>query len=241
MTDRSISPEFAAKWCDALAAMPELIADQVADIPTSSGGSYRYKYANLAQVLNAARPVLTEHGLAAHQEVHSANDGPAVRTVITCRATGEQMEVGDLTMAASGKAQVVGSAITYARRYALTAALNLAVDDDDGAAASRPAENLLQMPSGKWTNRPTDSRGWANVVKAASLWAVAPNVEMAALDESTAAQTLESARLHYLEVCQEIGAATEADAAGPDVLTDVQAREGLNLIAEWAEPGEGYR
>jgi hypothetical protein len=40
--------------------------------------------------------------------------------------------------------QAQGSAISYARRYAITSVLNLAISDDDGEAAMKP---LRQAPS----------------------------------------------------------------------------------------------
>jgi hypothetical protein len=50
------------------------------------------------------------------------------------------MTFGPLYLAAGPNAQTAGSAITYARRYAIAAALNIATEqDDDGAKASAPS------------------------------------------------------------------------------------------------------
>jgi hypothetical protein len=50
--------------------------------------------------------------------------------------------------------QAQGSAISYARRYAITSILNLAISDDDGEAASRP---VRQVPAVVKT-KPTDEQ-----------------------------------------------------------------------------------
>lgn len=49
------------------------------------------------------------------------------------------MEFGPLVLPYGNSPQAAGSAITYARRYALVAALGLATEDDDGAAATQAA------------------------------------------------------------------------------------------------------
>lgn len=116
----------------ALAAMPSITKDESAD-----AGSYTYDYASLASIVHAVRPVLAEHGLAPFQNVHRDDAGLAVTTTIL-HVSGEREECGPLSFPRGNNPQTTGSAISYFRRYALLAALGLAPEDDDGAAASAP-------------------------------------------------------------------------------------------------------
>ena len=106
---------------------------------------YGYQYADLSGVLQIARPVLSAHKICAIQEAATTQSGVSVTTRL-CHASGQWIEFGPLTMEAEPKkglshAQCVGSVITYARRYALAAALGITQEDDDGASgkeAKRP-------------------------------------------------------------------------------------------------------
>lgn len=108
---------------------------------TADAGSYKYDYADLADVVKLTRPVLAAHGLVALTPVHDHGTGLAC-TVVILHVSGDRIDFGPLPFQHGRDAQATGSAITYHRRYALAAALGLAVgDDDDGAAAvQRPAQ-----------------------------------------------------------------------------------------------------
>lgn len=113
--------------------------DSTATVPMKSGGKYSYKYLSLPGLLEHVRSAYRELGLALMQEVEGDSAGVAVTTRIV-HLSGQWVEFGPLFLPASGTPQDRGSAITYARRYALAAAVGLASDeDDDGAkAAARP-------------------------------------------------------------------------------------------------------
>lgn len=101
-------------------------------------GSYSYKYADLGTVLDAVAPILAEHGLAALQDVRSNIEHKSVEvSTIIVHASGGWISFGPLAFPATGNPQQTGSAITYARRYTLSAALGVAAEDDDGKAASQ--------------------------------------------------------------------------------------------------------
>lgn len=101
---------------------------------TAKAGSYSYNYADIADVINTTRPVLAKHGLVALTPVHAHDDGLAC-TVRLIHTSGETLEFPPLSFPHGADAQATGSAITYHRRYALLAALGMAAEDDDGAAA----------------------------------------------------------------------------------------------------------
>lgn len=103
-------------------------------------------YADLASVWNAAREHLTANGLSVMQTFQQCDPGRVTVETILAHSSGEWVS-SVLTMPAEAKggqqgAQAYGSAITYARRYSLAAILGIAPagDDDDGEAASQPAQ-----------------------------------------------------------------------------------------------------
>jgi hypothetical protein len=58
----------------------------------------------------------------------------------------------------SGTPQAIGSAITYGRRYCLTAVLDIAVEDDDGQAAQNDA-GAWHAPAHPRTRKAVRSKG----------------------------------------------------------------------------------
>ena len=97
------------------------------------------KYATLAQVWDTCRKPLADNGLAIVQPVDVGDGGVIVRTRLV-HASGQWIESA-LTMPVDKKtAQGVGSAITYGRRYGLSAMVGVVADeDDDGNAATEAA------------------------------------------------------------------------------------------------------
>lgn len=118
--------------------MEHALKDHTAQV-RSDKGNYSYGYATLAGVIDACRPALTSNGLAVVQRTRREPDAAVVTTIIT-HESGEWMTCGDLSVPVKKKddAQALGSALTYARRYAYAAAIGVAVaEDDDGVAASQ--------------------------------------------------------------------------------------------------------
>jgi len=105
------------------------------------------RFASLGAVIAAVRPILAKHGLAIMQFACSDASGRVgVRTRLQ-HSSGEFLEESIYLEAVEEKgkshAQVAGSIITYLRRYAQSAMLNLYADEDmDGNAPSAPAAAL---------------------------------------------------------------------------------------------------
>lgn len=101
-------------------------------------------YADLASVMAAARSHLSANGLAVIQTAETTNAGVSVTTMLA-HASGQWIS-GTMSMAAGeerGKssAQVLGSIVTYLRRYGYMAITGVVADDDDddgNSAAGRP-------------------------------------------------------------------------------------------------------
>ena len=103
----------------------------------SANPFFRSRYADLASVVEAIRAAFSANGLSYIQTVEpSDKDEVRVETMLL-HASGEWISCGILSLPVSKiDAQGYGSALTYARRYSLSAAVGVAPEDDDGNAAS---------------------------------------------------------------------------------------------------------
>jgi hypothetical protein len=90
------------------------------------------KYATLEDVIDATRGVLAKHKLGLVQIPGTIEDGKLNLETMILHESGEYI-IGDFQMTVGkGDPQSVGSALTYARRYAQKAGLNIPDLDDDG-------------------------------------------------------------------------------------------------------------
>ena len=102
------------------------------------------KYADLASCYEACRKVLPKQGLAVSQICLPCDKG-MVRVKTILMHTSGQWIASEYTLEAQGNkgvnaAQAAGSAITYARRYGLSAIVGLVADDDDDGCNSGPTQ-----------------------------------------------------------------------------------------------------
>jgi hypothetical protein len=107
---------------------------------------FKSKYADVSAVIGAVKPALINHGLFFTQRCHPDENGVSVETVLH-HASGGEMSLGTLYVPANKRdAQGFGSALTYARRYALQTAFGVPTEDGDGNDASRTATNATPEP-----------------------------------------------------------------------------------------------
>ncbi len=127
--------EIAKALAAAQLAMGPAIKDRVGTIPGKDGKQgYSYGYATLAACFEAIQP-LHANGIAVTQIPLDGGNGVLVATLLM-HASGQWIR-GEMWMpVAQQTPQGYGSALTYARRYGLSALCGLASDDDDGAAAT---------------------------------------------------------------------------------------------------------
>ena len=105
----------------------------VAKTKTAKLGTYSYTYAGLADVTEAAMPLLSKHGLAF---ITTPSNG--VLTGMLIHTSGQSI-TGSLPIT-GGTPQAIGSSLTYMRRYLLGCMTGLVTDeDDDGQAAQAPS------------------------------------------------------------------------------------------------------
>lgn len=102
---------------------------------------FKSKYVSLPEMIDAIKPALQKHGFILSQpiDVAPANASSGYRNVvfsqITHAATGIN-EMSKLALPDIEDMQKLGGAITYARRYTLSALLGLREVDDDGNTAT---------------------------------------------------------------------------------------------------------
>lgn len=134
-SDRSESiAKIAVALCKVQAAIEPVKKD-------SSNPFYKSKYADLAAIWDAAREPLAKNELAVLQEP-GFKENRAVLITTLIHSSGEYLRSSIELPVVKQDPQGYGSAITYARRYALQAVLGIAPEDDDGNAAStQPTSN----------------------------------------------------------------------------------------------------
>jgi hypothetical protein len=143
--------QIAAALCKFQKSVKGATKSSTAKIPTKSGGSYEYNYADLEAVWETARcdDLLSECGLSICQPMGYIPMGDdAADTLITLllHSSGQWIQGETVLRLKSNDAQAQGSAITYIRRYAMCAILGIAQVDDDGAAATQHARERSQEP-----------------------------------------------------------------------------------------------
>jgi hypothetical protein len=135
------SSETTATLCAAL------VAAQWGLKPIAKDGknpAFRSKYATLDGIMETVRPALAAHGLAVVQGVvhpETGEGGRLVGIMVETRlihTSGEWLASVVPVPVAKGDAHGLGSALSYGRRYGISALLALSTDeDDDGNAAAK--------------------------------------------------------------------------------------------------------
>jgi hypothetical protein len=95
----------------------------------STNPHFKSKYADLASCWEAIKEPLSVNGLSLSQWVSNSEKGLNLITMLG-HSSGEYI-YSEYSMPSGQTSQAIGSAITYARRYALSAAVGLVADDDD--------------------------------------------------------------------------------------------------------------
>ncbi len=105
---------------------------------------FKNKYASLSNIIEATQKPLSECGLAVLQLPAGENQ----LTTMLVHETGEYIAETYTMKPAKSDPQGIGSAITYQRRYALGAILNLNIDDDDdgNTASGKPQPKAEPKP-----------------------------------------------------------------------------------------------
>lgn len=121
-------------------AFVKLQSDIKPAIKDATNPAFRSKYADLGAVWEAIKEPLSRHGFSVIQSPDFDGETMWLRTTVL-HISGERMEGRYPIRPTKPDPQGVGSAITYARRYSISAMLGVVADEDDdgNAASARPA------------------------------------------------------------------------------------------------------
>jgi len=129
------------------------VQGEVGTLPkTAMNPHFKSKYVPLDTIVEVVGPILNKHGLIwmTFPTMGMSTGVPLLRYSLIHAATGEKIEDEMPLLLTKEDPQGLGSALTYARRYSLCAALNLvADDDDDGNAGSAPKPKAGELARAK--------------------------------------------------------------------------------------------
>ena len=143
MTETAETGSIAKALAAFQAKMPTVAKASTATIPGKDGRQgYTYSYADLADVTEAAMPLLAAQGLSFSCCPRRSPQGDYDLVGILLHESGESIE-GCLPIQGS-RAQDIGSSITYGRRYLLGCMTGIVTDADDDGAAANGADSRVQ-------------------------------------------------------------------------------------------------
>lgn len=94
---------------------------------------FKNKYADLTGVIDACKDKLNSEGIAILQPI----DGMNVETILIHESGEWFSSLTPIVSKEANNPQMLGSAITYSKRYGLQSMVLLPADDDDGVSASK--------------------------------------------------------------------------------------------------------
>lgn len=106
---------------------------------------FKNRYASLADIVKASRPVLAKNGLCVTQQLLAGDDGQLMLRTLLGHSSGQWMETKVRISPAKNDVQALGSYITYMRRYSYAALVGVvaADEDDDGERAMVEAREII--------------------------------------------------------------------------------------------------
>jgi len=125
------------------------------EVPTIHKGTngFKYDYASLSDILEKINPLLKKYGLGFSQPILGSN----LKTIVFHFDSGEFLESEieipqDVNLNGMNDFQIMGSAITYFRRYSLSSILGLVTDSDNDASGEqiKDQKEWLNPNTAKW-------------------------------------------------------------------------------------------
>jgi hypothetical protein len=122
---------------------------------------FKSKYADLAEIVDVAKPVLTKHGLCYYHTLEMTEQGRFMVTVLAHGESETEIRCPVELMIGKTDMQSYKSATTYAKRIGLESVTGIAPEDDDGNAASAAApKSDRKAPGIMDDNRPNGMDPW---------------------------------------------------------------------------------
>lgn len=132
-------------------------------------GTVKRKYVKLDDIMNAVRPALAKHGC--YIEQHLAGDSVVTRIVhVSGQYIASKLHYQTWEGTQANNLQRLGGGLTYLRRYAVSAILNIVADEDtdgdgnDTVGYKQPKETGSIKPNtGATVSNGEDDREWLNL------------------------------------------------------------------------------
>ena len=120
------------------------------EVPTIHKGTqgYGYSYADLPTIFEVINPLLKKHSLGFTQLI----EGQSIKTILFHTESEGRIESvtdipQDVSLKGMNQYQVLGSAITYIRRYALSSMLGIVTDKDTDASGEQQPTPKAKTPA----------------------------------------------------------------------------------------------
>jgi len=158
---------------DLAAALAKAQGEFIPALKDSSNPFFKSKYANLCSIVKSCQEPLSKNGIS-YTQVTLKQDGEWVLQTKLMHTSNQWVQSTTPIITLKPDIQSFGSAVTYARRYALAAIAGVTTDeDDDGEAATAPGrkqkENVVTNPEMEakqlekfLSNLPEDDRSMAH-------------------------------------------------------------------------------
>jgi hypothetical protein len=147
LQDRERETQFGQDFAAAVSEMPRISKRGRIIIPAKDGKPAREqgKFAHFEDIDRVVRPILDRHNLVITFRLGSDAGQTTATPILThrngYRDIGEALRVPPDTSGSKNAAQAVGSSSSYAKRYAMCAALNIVTEGEDTDGRSYPLPN----------------------------------------------------------------------------------------------------
>lgn len=142
-----IKSEVIADLLSALSLAQKVIKGAVKD---SENPFYKHNYADLASVWDACRDALSDNGLCVVQTIQQVDGDKNLHLeTMLGHKTGQYIISVTPIKSKDESPQAMGSAISYARRYALAAIVGVYQIDDDAEGTKQKGKPVVEQPSAK--------------------------------------------------------------------------------------------
>ena len=138
--------EMSESVSDLAAALAKAQAAMKGALKESTNPHFKSKYADLANVWDAAHGPLNANGISVVQGASAENAAVSLTTMLL-HVSGQWVRSTLTMVARDAGPQSIGSCITYGRRYGLAAMVGIAPEDDDGEGATNHNGNAYQAPA----------------------------------------------------------------------------------------------
>lgn len=193
--------ELAASLAKAQGTMTSPAKNKTVKVKTGSG-EYEFSYATLDAIFDVIRKPLSDNGLSFVQTLDSGDGGKLRLLTRLLHTSGQWIETETPVSVTGTSMQALGSAQTYAKRYAISALLGIVADEDDDANTADGngiSEKKDRTPPAKQTNA---ERQTQTAMDAATTWVNKSKIDVKKLrtpEEMAAWWKSNSDRLERLE------------------------------------------